>query len=174
MRPSILIASVLVIAAAACAERALGPADVSGVYGLFRYDNDTLPRTYAAAGGCSARVEDGSLVLDADGTFELHIVRDQLCEDTLSWVNLDAAGTYGGGVGPWLALHDTGTGITYLAWVEGTHVVVKVPQVPSVGVGSVEVEFSAQAARNPTVAVPGGGCCALPPLPPPDTTTIRP
>ena len=172
MRPPILIATVLVFALAACAERALGPADVSGVYGLLRYDNDTLPRTYPAGGGCTAQVVAGSLDLQPDGTFTLEIDRDLMCPNApVSWVNLDASGTYERGVGAWLTLHDPVAGTSYPAWLEGTHVVVRVPQVPLIGGSAVEVEFSAQAARNTDVTVTVGGCCALPP-PPPDTSTV--
>jgi len=172
MRPSILLLAVLPLTLAACAERALGPGDVSGVYGLLRYDNDTLPRTYTAGGGCWAEVVAGSLDLQPNGTFTLEIDREQACADTpLSWVNLRASGSYGSTFGARLALDDPASGTSYLAWLKGTHVVVSVPQIPLVGGGAVEVEFSAQAAQNPNAEVPGAGCCALPP-PPPDTGTI--
>lgn len=175
MRPSIYFSAVLLaLLVAGCAERTLGPGDVSGSYGLLRYDNDTLPRTYTAGGGCWAQIVAGALDLQPDGTFTLEIDRDQVCPNgPLSWVNLDASGTYGSVSGAWLALDDPAAGTTYLAWLKGTHVVVRVPQVPLIGGSAVDVEFSAQAANNPNVAVPEGGCCVLPP-PPPDTAVLRP
>ena len=171
MRPSILIASVLIFALAACAERALGPADVSGVYGLLRYDDDTLPRTYTAGAGCTARVVAGALDLQPDGTFTLEIDRDQACWNApLSWMNLDASGTYGSGLGGRLVLDDPASGTSYLAWLRGTHVVVSVPQIPLVGGGAVEVEFAAGApsGNNVGVAQPIGP----PPLPDTATTVV--
>ena len=175
MRPSIPLGVILlVLGSSGCAERALGPADVSGAYGLLRYDGDTLPRTYSTGTGCWAQVEYGSLTLSPDGTFSLEIVRDQACTNSqLYWANVDASGTYGKVNGPWLALRDSHTGTSYLAWLRGTHVVVQVPQVPLIGGHAIEVEFAAQAAQNPNVAVPEGGCCVRLP-PPPDTVVIVP
>jgi hypothetical protein len=172
MRPPISLAGcLLALLVVGCAERALGPGDVSGAYGLLRYDSDTLPRTYTTGTGCWARVEYGSLVLDDDGTFTLQIVRDEACTNgPLSWANVDASGTYGEVRAPWLGLHDAATGASYLAWLRGTHVVVMVPQVPLIGDGAVSVEFSAEAAKNPNVTVLEPGCCIQPP--PPDTSTV--
>ena len=178
MRPSIpLGVFLLVLGAAGCAERALGPADVSGAYGLLLYDSDTLPRTYTTGTGCWAQVVHGSLTLSPDGTFDLQIVRNQACTNgPLYWASLEANGTYGKVQGRWLALQDQSTGDSYLAWLKGTHVVVLVPQVPLIGSGTVEVEFAAGAGdqgNGRTVVDGNGNCCVLPPLPPvPDTLVI--
>lgn len=172
MRSSILLAAVvLALLVAGCAERALGPADVSGVYGLLRYDNDTLPRSYSTGAGCRIRIESGSLVLSSDGTFDLEISGERVCTDSCpSWYGIHASGAYGEVAGRWLALRDDAAGTTYLAWVVGTHIVVKVPQAAAIGGGAVDVEFAAALSwGNQTVAV--AECGGLP-LPPPDTTTI--
>ncbi len=157
MRPSIPLASLLLaLLAAGCAGRSLGPGDVSGAYGLLRYDDDSLPRTYTTDIGCQVQVEYGSLSLRADGTFELHIVRVQACANVGTyWPNIDASGTYGKVGGSWLGLEDPVAGVSYLAWLKGTHVVVLVPQVPLIGGGAVEVEFAAGAGGggNQTVTI---------------------
>ena len=172
MRPTLFLPIVLALAALGCAERALGPSDVAGSYGLVRYANDSLPWSYTSGSGCWARVEAGSLTLGSDGTFGLKVARTEACPNSgLVWVDIDASGTYGQVVGRWLSLRDA-NGSTYPAWLRGTHIVVAVPQVPLLGGGSVEVEFEAGAGGggNGQIVGEGGTCCVLPP-PPPDTST---
>lgn len=174
MRPSTTLAAILLaLLVAGCAERMLGPGEVSGAYGLLRYDNDTLPRTYTTGGGCQAQVVAGSLDLQPDGTFTLEIDRYLVCPNApLSCVNLDASGTYGSVSGPWLGLDDPAAGTSYLAWLKGTHVVVLVPQIRLIGGGTVEVEFAAGAGnRDNRTTVNGGNCCVIPPEPA-DTTGV--
>jgi hypothetical protein len=172
MRPPIpLAALILALSIAGCAERALGPGEVSGSYGLLRYDNDSLPRVYSTGAGCSARVEYGALDLSASGTFGLQIVRWVSCPNRgQGWFDLDASGTYQKVNGLWLALRDPVRGTVFLAWIRGTHVVVLVPQIPSLSTGAVEVEFAAGAGNrgNNTITVPGGNN----PLPPPVPETL--
>ena len=48
----------------------------------------------------------------------------------------------------------------------------KVPQAPSIGTGTVEVEFSARGESAVDVTVPSADGCALPPPPPTDSGTI--
>ncbi|MGA2384787.1 MAG: hypothetical protein ABSG61_15310 [Gemmatimonadales bacterium] len=176
MRPSTSLAAfLLALVVAGCAERAFGPGEVSGAYGLLRYDNDSLPRTYTTGTGCWAAVVYGSLVLSTDGTFDLQIVRDQACPNSpLVWDNIDASGTYGQATGPWLALQDRNAGTSYLAWLKGTHVVVLVPQIALIGGGAVEVEFAAGAGNqsNGTTVIDGNGPCCVTPPPPPDTSAV--
>jgi hypothetical protein len=173
MRPPIpLAALILALSIAGCAERALGPGDVSGSYGLLRYDNDSLPRVYSTGAGCSAGVEYGALDLSANGTFGLQIVRWVSCPNGgQGWFDLDASGTYQKVNGLWLALRDPARGAVFPAWIRGTHVVVLVPQIPSLSTGAVEVEFAAGATQgNGMVTVPGGNNPL--PFPPPVPETL--
>ena len=173
MRPPIpLAALILALTIAGCAERALGPGEVSGSYGLLRYDNDSLPRVYSTSAGCSAGVEFGALDLSASGTFQLQIVRWVSCPNGgQGWFDIDASGTYEKVNGVSLVLRDPIRGTTYPAWIKGTHVVVLVPQIPLLSTGAVEVEFAAGANQgNGMVAVPDGNNPL--PFPPPVTDTV--
>ena len=170
MRPPILLSAVLLaLGIGACAERLLGPADVSGSYVLIRYDGVVPPVSYSAPGGCTVTVYGGSLTLGADGSFSLDVERDRQCPGPagLQWVGVRSSGSFQliGPIGVELRFVDgTGADVGLSGTLVGTHVRVSLPQPSGVSPGIVTAEFAAGATTE-NGAVPGDGAVGPPPLP---------
>ena len=174
--PIPLSIAVVALGLAACAERALGPADVSGSYSLIGYDGAVPPVSYPAPGGCTVTVSGGSLFLGADGSYSLYVERARRCPGPagLEWVGV----RMGGGFrlsGLQLQFADgSGAGTGLVGALVGTHIRVSVPQPSGLSPSVVTVEF-AGGATSETVAGEGGNA-GPPPLPDTGTVviTIRP
>ena len=171
MRPPILLSAVLLaLSSGACAERLLGPADVSGSYVLIRYDAVVPPVSYSAPGGCTVTVYGGSLTLGADASYSLDVERDRQCPGPagLQWVGVRSSGSFQliGPVGAGLRFVDgSGAGAVLDGMLVGTHVRVSLTQPSGLSPGIVTAEFAAGAASE-TATVPGeGGTVGPPPLP---------
>ena len=176
-RPIPLIAVSLALVGVGCAERALGPGDVSGSYVVVRYDGAPPPRQYLDQGGCVVTVYGGDLTLGADGSYALDLQRGRQCPgaQALQDVGLSRRGTFRF-IGRMLRFADTAGGEGLAGDLIGTHVRVSVPQPAGLTPAAVTAEFAAGSSEGGIrIAEPTGpGQPGLPPLPHDTTYTPIP